>query len=577
MDGTNPPLCGTQGEVRDDRSMKNPLHRLNCLALVCVALAGTGGVSAESRVTSPSGEVGITVALGQDGVPTFAIDYLGRPLVLPSRIGVPPEFSGGFTFVTGTLSAHDGSWANPRGERRLVPARYRELSCELRHRSGRTMNLAFRAYDDGAALPAPSAKSAAPVDGRTEFRFPKNSHTWTEPTAVRPATREPVSKIFPAPGRSFTVQLVDGRFAALADARESPWQLLLIGRSAADLVARKDLALTLAPPAAFADTSWIKPGRVLRDFPLTAEGATAAVDYAQSVGIRYVCLDRRWSERGFDVPALARYARDRALGVIVTIDRPRQAHELTETFRQFAQWDVSGVEFARADTAPDDSAEWLAATAALSARHHLMVILPDARSAAMSGRTWPHVFAVSHFSAPGSAGAATANCTLPFTDGLFDAARSSALRTAGVTPGHRLALSVISSDPLATVAWNTRPISDGRTQDVEFLRRVPTVWDDTRILTADIGRTVVIARRTGEDWFVGAITGAGTRPLTLPLAFLDPDREYLANIYTDDSVAPSGPTQSHSYRKVFTKDKIDLPLLARGGAAIWLTPALKKR
>lgn len=556
--------------------MKNPLHRFNCLALVCVALAGAGGVSAESRVTSPSGDVGITFALDQDGVPSFAIDYLGRPLVLPSRVGFSPEFSNGFTFVRCTVAAHDGSLANPRGERQLVSARYRELSCELRHRSGRTVNLAFRAYDEGAALPAPSAKSAAPVDGRTEFRFPKNTRVWTEPTAAHPATREPVSTISPANGRSFTVELPDGRFAAVAGAGNNPWQLLLIGGSAADLLAHKDLALTLAPPAELADSSWIMPGRVLRDVPLTAQGAIAAVDYAQSAGIRYVCLDSRWRAQGFDVPALARYARARARGVIITIERPRRAQDLTETFRQFAQSGVSGVEFTRSDVTPDESAEWLAAIAELSARHHLIVILRDARYAE-SGRTWPHVFALRHSPPPGTASAAVANCTLPFTSGLFDAAYSSELRTDGVTPGHRLALCVVSSDPWAPVAWLTRPIPDGRRQDLEFLQRVPTVWDDTKILTADIGRTVAIARRTGEDWFVGAITGTDARPLTLPLPFLDPDREYLANIYTDDSVALSGAKQSHSYRKVFAKDKIDLPLLACGGATIWLTPALKRR
>jgi alpha-glucosidase len=113
--------------------------------------------------------------------------------------------------------------------------------------------------------------------------------------------------------------------------------------------------------------------------------------------------------------------------------------------------------------------------------------------------------------------------------------------------------------------------------ETEFLRRTPTVWQDTQVLAGTTERTVALARRSGDDWFVGAINGSDAHKLALALAFLDPGRAYLAHLHPGDPAALPAPRTVYSFRTVFSTDRLELSLAATGGAAIWLTPDSKRR
>jgi alpha-glucosidase len=77
---------------------------------------------------------------------------------------------------------------------------------------------------------------------------------------------------------------------------------------------------------------------------------------------------------------------------------------------------------------------------------------------------------------------------------------------------------------------------------LEFFDNVPTVWDETKVLHAKIGEYGVIARKKGDEWFIGGINGDQPRILDLNFSFLDPGKEYSAKIYSDD---PSINTRTH--------------------------------
>lgn len=561
--------------------MKHLLRTLVCLAFVGTARTHAATPLAAERVTSPSGEVTLTFKLAADGAPSFAIDYLGQPLVLPSTLVFTPDLSSGFTQTAATPAARDTLWASPTGERRRVPDRYRELVVDLRHSSGAALQLTFRAYDEGAAFRSSSSVNLASKisldDNQTKFRFPRDTRAWVKFSTSGNYTRVPTSLLPADASRPVTLEFADGRFAALTKVGESPWSLLLVARKPGELLTRNFLRLNLSTPSELSNNSWIKPGRVLRGFSPTMAGAQAAADYAVAAGIRSISLDPRWETPGFDVPRIVAYARARDLGIILSIESKKLPSDLEPMFRQYAQWGVRGVEVIRSDVDATDSSRWLMPMVALAAQHHLILAVPAAPQLADIERRWPHVFTVGLAPAGGLTKPADWNCTLPFTRGLFASIGPTELRGDGVTRAHHLALSVISSDPLAGVWWNDRPTPNSRDQDMEFFRRVPKAPDETKVLVAEIGRCVAIARRTADDWFVGAITNADPRQVALALTFLDPDREYLANIYTDDSAAPSDSTKAYTYRRVFSKDTIDLALLARGGAALWLTPSFKKR
>jgi alpha-glucosidase len=556
---------------------------LTCsLRLALVALATTVDPSrafAKERVLSPSGEVRVTFDLSNDGAPTLAIDSLGKPLVLPSNLSLAPEFLSGFTQIAATTAAHDSTWENPIGDHRRVPNRYRELSVELQHRSGETLLFAIRAYDEGAAFWATRPGASTPqfaVDAdRTEFHFPHETKAWI-PSAGNGATRQPASTLSTTTLLPLTLELADGRLAALSTLPETHWRVIVVGRTAAELVERNYLRSNLAPATTLTYTAWIKPGRVLRGFPSTKIGAEAASDYAGSAGLGYISMGQGWRENGLEVAAIVGYARARALGVLLQVDRSLLEKGAEPTIRQFAQWGVKGVEITRGDNPFEGGATSIVSFANLAAEHHLLVGLPDTDLTELS-RPWPHVFRVGTPPSDGPPDSAAWNCTLPFTGGLFAALLSTDLRTTGVTRAHRLALSMITADPFASIEWADRPLADVRNQDMDFFRRVPAAPTETKVLAADIGRHVAIARRAVDDWYIGAITGTDARPLSLPLTMLDPGREYIAHIYTDYSAAPSKPTEAYAYRRVYSKDTITLKLLHQGGAALWITPALKKR
>lgn len=82
----------------------------------------------------------------------------------------------------------------------------------------------------------------------------------------------------------------------------------------------------------------------------------------------------------------------------------------------------------------------------------------------------------------------------------------------------------------------------GDEPELEFFDNVPTVWDKTKVLYAKIGEYGVIARKKGDEWFIGGINGEQARIIDLNFAFLDPDKEYSAKIYSDD---PSVNTRTH--------------------------------
>ncbi len=104
----------------------------------------------------------------------------------------------------------------------------------------------------------------------------------------------------------------------------------------------------------------------------------------------------------------------------------------------------------------------------------------------------------------------------------------------------------------------------------EFIKQIPTTWDETRVIDAKPREFISIARRKGEDWYVGAITNHDERTINLALSFLD-DHQYVAEIYSDADDASVNP--NHLQKKsvqVSRQDKIPVKLAAGGGVAIWL-------
>jgi alpha-glucosidase len=108
--------------------------------------------------------------------------------------------------------------------------------------------------------------------------------------------------------------------------------------------------------------------------------------------------------------------------------------------------------------------------------------------------------------------------------------------------------------------------------EIEFFRKVPTVWDETKVVRGEIGRLAAIARRAGDEWFVGVINGGEARSLRLPLSFLGAGRKCVAHIYADDDSAATRTKVSVSTREADAATELDVPLKVGGGMAMWIAP-----
>ncbi|MCX2678660.1 glycoside hydrolase family 97 C-terminal domain-containing protein [Galbibacter sp. EGI 63066] len=105
---------------------------------------------------------------------------------------------------------------------------------------------------------------------------------------------------------------------------------------------------------------------------------------------------------------------------------------------------------------------------------------------------------------------------------------------------------------------------------MEFFEKVPTVWDDTKVLDGRIGEYIITVRRSGDDWFIGGITNNDAREVELNFDFLEEGKKYVATIYEDDESINTRTQVSLTQKKLTSRSKITLSLKASGGVAIWV-------
>jgi alpha-glucosidase len=204
-------------------------------------------------------------------------------------------------------------------------------------------------------------------------------------------------------------------------------------------------------------------------------------------------------------------------------------------------------------------------------------------------RTYPNFMTVEGVSGDETTPTAAQDTTLLFTRALVGGADHTVCFFDPRVTNHwsyayQLAKAVCFYSPWQYLYWYDRPtnsfgyISDGKDMitevpEMEFYDHLPAVWDETRILQGGIGQYAVIARRTGTQWFVGAMNANTTRTFNVPLNFLTPGQKYIENIYSQD---PSIPTRTHVRIDRLVVDStatLTMTLDASRGEAIRLIPA----
>ncbi len=359
-----------------------------------------------------------------------------------------------------------------------------------------------------------------------------------------------------------TVRVVEREpfLARVQGPRTFPWRLFVVAPEDRDLV-DNTLVYQLAPELELEDPSWIRPGKVAWDWwnasslhgvdfrsGLNTETYLHFIDFAAENGLEYIILDEGWSDPSdlnalnieMDLPALLQRGRERGVGIILWVVWKTLQDDMEAALDRFADWGVAGikVDFMQRDDQPMVEYYWRVAREA--AKRHLLVDFHGAYKPTGLRRAYPNVLTRegvmglehSKWSAQPTP---DHNLTLPFirmvggpmdyTPGamrnaqerqfnpVFDRPMSLGTRV------HQLAMYVVFESPLQMLADSPSNYRD-QAECLDFIAGVPTVWDETRVLTGKVGDWIAVARRRGEVWYVGAMTDWMPRELELDLSFL---------------------------------------------------------
>lgn len=592
-----------------------------------------------TTLRSTNGLVEFLFALDADGAPTVAVRLRGREMLLPSRLGLvlrdAPPLKDGFDECGVEERNVDSTWRPVYGEREVVVDRFHEATIRLRERiaPGRMLELVLRCYDEGAAWRYQFAGQVVVLDERSEYRFPAGTEGYFEahmegeyerlPVGEFPATSErPLTLVYPH-GKSGCLleagnvdwprmrlsshdgglrTVLDGP-AEVAASCASPWRALVVADRPADLPLRSDLVLNLSPPCALADTSWIRPGKAIREVTLSTVGGKECVDFAAAHGLQYVEYDAGWygheydeaadartvapdPERtakvpawsGLDLSAVIAHAASKGIGVWLYVNRRALERQLDELLPLYASWGVVGIKAGFVRVGPQEWTMWVHDLVRKAAVHRLMVDLHDEYRPTGLSRTYPNLLTQEGVRGNEHMPTAAHNCTLPFTrapSGAYDYTYCYGSPRIRTTHAHQLALAVVCYSPLGFFFWYDRPQGVEGRPGIDFWRDVPTTWDETCFPSGEIGEFVHAARRSGSEWFVGVLTNGEAREPTLRFDFLDASRSYRFWLYRDGQ--PGEPADSDGIvieRGILDRrTRLRIALAAAGGCAMRLEPA----
>lgn len=524
----------------------------------------------------------------------------------------------------------DQTWTPLYGERSMVRDRYNTATLYLSRKddSAYRLNIEVRAYDEGIAfryfLPEhPKALFHKVTGDLTEYTFPTGTKAWSEKWAQARFDYLPVDSLKCPVERALTLELPDGTWAALTDADvddwcltkfrasadkphtltsvmyspvdivtyyATPWKVIMAADKPGDLLEHNDILLNLNPPCEITDApQWVKPGKIMRETTITTEGALQTIDFCAAHRIPYMLFDWLWylpctSHDGdatkvvskLDMPRVVAYGKEKGVGIWLYVNQHALMKQARELFPLLRDWGIVGVKSGFVQYASHRWATWLHDLVRLAAENHLMMNIHDEFRPSGFSRTYPNLLTQEGICGNEEFPDATHNTILPFTRMINGAADYTICyfdKRLKTTHAHQLAASLVFYSPLQTIFWYDRPSFYQGEPEIEWFENLQTVFDESRVLSGAPGKGIVMARRKGNEWFVGALTNNEGATESIDLSFLDKGKKYKAYVYTDGGERIK--TRTHvkcSYLIVNASQILSFHLKPSGGAAIRFVP-----
>ncbi len=402
--------------------------------------------------------------------------------------------------------------------------------------------------------------------------------------------------------RAVTFTKTPNYIARTTGARSFPWRYFMISREDKE-IPLNNLTYVLASPCEIADPSWIRPGQTSWDwwnhkmiwnvdFKAGINTATYKyyIDFASKYGVSYIILDEGWAKTtrepyetiaDIDLPEIIRYGKSKNVGVILWLPW-LTVENYPDLFAKYEEWGVAGVKIDFMDRQDQWMVNFYERTVKAAAQHHILVDFHGAYKPSGLERRYPNLL-----SYEGVRGLEqNQNCTpensiflpfirnavgaMDFTPGPMISAQPEYVRSTypnpmtGGTRSYHMATYVVFESGIQMLSDSpTRYYAEEPC--TKFITSVPVTWDETRVLAAKSGEYILVAKRKGQKWFIGAITGKDSQTLTLPFDFLGAGTHHLT--YFEDG--PNSDRQAMEYRQreanVTNTSTLTLHLVRNGG------------
>ena len=394
--------------------------------------------------------------------------------------------------------------------------------------------------------------------------------------------------------------------------RTYPWRIFAVASDETELIAN-NMVYLLATPNVLEDISWIKPGVVMFDWwaknnvfgvdfkaGVNTETAKYFIDYCAEQGFRYFLFDDGWCDKsdllhemeGLNMAEVTSYAKTKGVDVMLWVIWHTLERQWNEAFDQFEKWGVKGIKMDFMNRDDQQMVEFFEAVAKKAAEKKMVVNYHGAYKPCGLRRKYPNVLTrealiefeyngwtnevnpVHHNLLPYIRGFAGPMDYIPATmrNSTKDNFRPLGDYPMGIgTRAHAMALFVILNSPMTMLP--DAPSDYKREQEcTDFIAKIPVEWDETKLLQGKIAKYTVMARRSGTDWFIGAITNWDPRNLELETNFLKPGKYKLEAI--QDGINAN--TRAEDYKKVVTEfsagEKLKLNLASGGGWVARVVP-----
>lgn len=347
--------------------------------------------------------------------------------------------------------------------------------------------------------------------------------------------------------------------------RNYPWRTMIIENTDAGLLTNQTVFKLAPDPETGIDFSWVHPGKISWDWwnalalygvdfkaGINTQTYKYYVDFASANNIEYVVIDDGWSEPWdvtkavpeMDMEELISYANSKNVGILLWVSWAPFEKKMDEAFDLYSKWGVKGLKIDFMNRDDQYMVNFYYKTAKKAIQHKMLIDFHGAYKPTGWSRTFPNVL-----TSEGVAG--LENCkwsdhitpehdlTLPFTrmvagpmdytPGGMNNLHKKDYKIWFNTPAtmgtrcHQLGMYVVYESPLQMLADS--PSNYYREPEcMEFLSKVPVVWDETIVLQAKIGEYIVVAKRSGDKWYIGGLCGEKAASFDVKVDFIDGDR-----------------------------------------------------